>query len=157
MKYRSITVMRHGDVVRQWSNWILTKYWAMCASNCIVLGRVQSCRLVYTITRPSLCEHSITWRRTGNISCIAYIRSVRAIHYLIKISLELCVFYYTKSGYLPISNTPPEQKLNIFLHLIVLGKGRLGKISIGKSPLGNDHRGEYSAWEDAQLGKILLG
>ena len=55
---------------------------------------------------------------------------------------------------LQIDPINPQFGTDIYL---VLGRDRLGKFAIGKCPVGNNHRGEYSAWEKAQVGKISLG
>ena len=71
--------------------WIVAKYWATCASDRVVLGRVRSYRLLYTDARPSLCVHSIPWRRRVNIS-FCHVHPLGTCASLpIKISPELLV------------------------------------------------------------------
>ena len=70
--------------------WLVAKFWATCASDRVVLCRVQLCRLLYTDAQPSLCVHSIP--DVGGLTSlsVSYIRSVRSIRYLVKIYL-ICV------------------------------------------------------------------
>ena len=84
------------------------QYCATCASDRVVLGRVQSYRLIYTDARPSLCVHSILGRLGDNIysSHVHPLGTCDTLPLIKGITEAVCL---TTPGRPALLNTPPQQ------------------------------------------------